>query len=75
MISAGTGVFHSEYNNLPDTPVTLLQIWVYPNKKNVKPRYDHQSIDQTKLKNRFHQIYQLIQQMKECGYTKIYGFT
>jgi len=56
VISAGTGIFHSEYNNLPDTPVKLLQIWIYPNKKNVEPRYDHQSIDQSKLKNRFHQI-------------------
>jgi quercetin 2,3-dioxygenase len=40
VMSAGTGVTHSEYNKNKDKPVKFLQIWVFPNKKNVTPRYD-----------------------------------
>lgn len=40
VMSAGTGVFHSEYNHHKDKGVNLLQTWIFPNKKNVKPRYD-----------------------------------
>jgi redox-sensitive bicupin YhaK (pirin superfamily) len=40
VMSAGTGVFHSEYNHHPDKKVNLLQIWLFPNKRNVEPRYD-----------------------------------
>jgi redox-sensitive bicupin YhaK (pirin superfamily) len=40
VMSAGTGVFHSEYNHHPDKQVNLLQIWLFPNKRNVEPRYD-----------------------------------
>ena len=39
VMSAGTGVVHSEYN-LEDEDTTLYQIWMFPNKKNVKPRWD-----------------------------------
>jgi redox-sensitive bicupin YhaK (pirin superfamily) len=45
VMSAGTGIFHSEYNSKPDIPVQLLQIWVFPEKKNIKPRYDQKSFD------------------------------
>lgn len=38
VMSAGTGVVHSEYN-LEDEDTTLYQIWMFPNKKNVKPRW------------------------------------
>ncbi|MCH2043257.1 MAG: pirin family protein [Saprospiraceae bacterium] len=40
VMSAGTGIFHSEYNKSPDKEVRFLQIWMFPNKKNVVPRYD-----------------------------------
>lgn len=39
VMSAGTGVFHSEYNHDDTDPVNLLQLWIFPNKKNVEPRY------------------------------------
>src|SRR6056300_1236904 len=44
VMSAGTGVYHSEYNKNPDKEVKFLQIWVFPNKKNVQPRYDQISV-------------------------------
>ena len=40
VMSAGTGVLHSEYNPDPDKKTNLLQTWIFPNKKNVKPRYE-----------------------------------
>ena len=39
VMSAGTGVVHSEYN-LENEDTNLYQIWMFPNKKNVKPRWD-----------------------------------
>ena len=56
VMSAGTGVYHSEFNPNEDKAVTLLQIWVFPNKKNVKPRYDQISIRDIARENEFYQI-------------------
>ena len=56
VMSAGTGIFHSEYNKNRDEPVKFLQIWVFPNKKNVNPRYDQVTLDKEKMKNQFHQV-------------------
>ncbi|PQJ10668.1 hypothetical protein CJD36_011900 [Flavipsychrobacter stenotrophus] len=40
VMSAGTGVYHSEYNHSKDKSVNLIQSWIFPNKKAVKPRYE-----------------------------------
>ncbi|KRD58764.1 pirin [Flavobacterium sp. Root935] len=56
VMSAGTGIMHSEYNNNPDQAVKFLQIWVFPNKKNVTPRYDQITLDVADRKNKMQQI-------------------
>ena len=56
VMSAGTGIQHSEYNKNKDRPVKFLQIWIIPNKKDVVPRYDQISLKDIKKKNKFYQI-------------------
>jgi redox-sensitive bicupin YhaK (pirin superfamily) len=56
VMSTGKGVFHSEYNNDPDKPAKFLQIWVFPNRLNVEPRYDQARLDREKGHNRLQQI-------------------
>ncbi len=56
VMSAGTGITHSEYNRNKDKPVKFLQIWVFPNKKNVKPRYDQITLSEAERKNKLQQI-------------------
>ncbi len=56
VMSAGTGIFHSEKNKNNDKEVKFLQIWVFPNKKDVEPRYDQFTLEEANLRNRFHQI-------------------
>ncbi len=56
VMSAGTGVFHSEYNKNSDKEVKFLQIWVIPNQKNVVPRYDQITLNRDDLKNQLAQI-------------------
>ncbi len=47
IMSAGTGVEHSEANASATEPVTLFQVWVFPKVKNISPRYDQRSFDIT----------------------------
>jgi quercetin 2,3-dioxygenase len=56
VMSAGSGITHSEYNKNKDKPVRFLQIWVFPNRNNVKPRYDQITLKITDRLNRFQQI-------------------
>ncbi len=55
-MSAGTGIFHSEYNKNTDQPVEFLQIWVFPNRRNIVPSYSQITLDPARLKNRLEQI-------------------
>jgi len=54
IMSAGTGIEHSEYNKNSDKPVSFLQIWVIPRRKNVEPRYDQISLQELKQENTFY---------------------
>lgn len=56
VMSAGTGIQHSEYNKNTDKLTKFLQIWVFPNKKNVTPRYDQITLDQKDRHNKLQQI-------------------
>lgn len=56
VMSAGTGIQHSEFNNLKDKTINTLQIWVFPNKRNVKPRYDQYMMNVQKMQNNWLQV-------------------
>lgn len=56
VMSAGTGIFHSEYNKNKDKEVKFLQIWVFPNKQNVTPRYDQITLNKADSQNKLQQI-------------------
>lgn len=55
VMSAGTGLYHSEYNADVNEPVKVLQIWLYPNRRNVEPRYDQKKLD-LQERNVLHQV-------------------
>ena len=53
IMSAGTGVLHSEYNHSKTDEVNFLQIWVLPKERNIKPRYEQKNINNADAKNKF----------------------
>lgn len=56
VMSAGTGIQHSEFNASTSDPVKFLQIWLFPNKKNVTPRYDQIQLPDLATHNELHQV-------------------
>jgi redox-sensitive bicupin YhaK (pirin superfamily) len=56
VMSAGTGITHSEYNANKDKPGKFLQIWVFPDQKNVTPRYGQVTLDPDERRNKLQQI-------------------
>lgn len=56
VMSAGTGITHSEYNKNKDKPVKFLQIWIIPKYRNVVPRYDQMSWQTSPVQNQWQQI-------------------
>ena len=56
VMSAGTGILHSEFNASQTEKINLFQIWIFPNKRNVTPRYDQIDIDYAKAENNFLQL-------------------
>ena len=56
MMSAGTGIQHSEFNPSPTEKVHFLQIWIVPNRKNVQPRYQQVHFEEDKKRGRLQLI-------------------
>ena len=56
IMSAGSGVQHSEANASATDAVTLFQIWIFPKEKNIKPRYDQKNFDVTKRENKWQTV-------------------
>jgi len=56
VMSAGTGVVHSEMNDDDENPVKFLQIWVVPNKMDVAPRYQQLNLVELLQRNKFNQV-------------------
>jgi redox-sensitive bicupin YhaK (pirin superfamily) len=52
VMSAGTGIEHGEKNKNSDREVRFFQIWVFPNKRNVEPRYDQKNFSVEERKNK-----------------------
>ncbi len=50
-MSAGTGVLHSEFNHSKTEPVHLLQIWIFPERRGLKPRYEEKFMTPAELKD------------------------
>ncbi len=56
MMSAGTGVSHSEYNASDRDEVNFLQIWVFPKEKGIQPRYEQKKFDSKKRENQWQEV-------------------
>jgi quercetin 2,3-dioxygenase len=55
-MTAGTGVMHSEFNPSPKDPTHLLQIWILPERKGLKPEYEQLAFPDADLRGRFHLV-------------------
>lgn len=56
VMSAGTGILHSEYNTSPDEPAEFLQIWVLPEEQNVMPRYRQARVEKLIVRNQISEL-------------------
>ena len=56
IMSAGSGLTHSEFNNSETDDINLLQIWVFPKEHDIEPRYDQKVFDANERKNKFQTI-------------------
>lgn len=56
IMSAGSGIKHSEFNNSETDSVNFLQIWIFPKQRNIEPRYDQKSYLPSQRSNRFQTV-------------------
>ncbi len=52
VMSAGTGIMHSEFNNSKEAPVKFLQIWIIPKERGIEPRYDQKYFSEEEKQNK-----------------------
>ena len=73
VMSAGTGITHSEFNANKDKPVKVLQIWLFPNKRNLVPRYDQLSLSTLEKRTNSIKFYHHRRMIKVFGFIKMHG--
>jgi quercetin 2,3-dioxygenase len=56
VMSAGTGIFHEEYNASESEDTSLLQIWIFPKEKNIKPVYNQTFFEKEPAKNSWQKL-------------------
>ncbi len=56
VMSAGSGLTHSEYNDSDEEELKFLQIWIFPKEKDIEPRYGQKSYDSGHRRNRFQEL-------------------
>ena len=56
VMSAGTGIQHSEFNHSEENEASLLQIWVFPDKKNVQPRYGQAKFQEDEMNGKWRTV-------------------
>jgi redox-sensitive bicupin YhaK (pirin superfamily) len=56
IMSAGSGITHSEFNYSNEEEVHFLQIWIYPKEKDIQPRYEQKSFEKDGFKNAFKMV-------------------
>jgi redox-sensitive bicupin YhaK (pirin superfamily) len=56
VMSAGTGIEHSEYNHSKEQDLNLLQIWIFPKQRNVEPRYDQRAFEPADRENKLQML-------------------
>ncbi|MEO8513012.1 MAG: pirin family protein [Ignavibacteria bacterium] len=56
IMSAGSGLYHSEYNASKKEPVNFLQIWVFPKERDIEPRYDQKTYNSEDRINKFQTV-------------------
>jgi redox-sensitive bicupin YhaK (pirin superfamily) len=61
IMSAGTGVYHSEYNKNPGEKVNFLQIWLFPKERDIQPRYDQRTF---KPEDRINKLQNIVSPVK-----------
>jgi len=56
VMSAGTGVMHSEFNPSKEEQANLFQLWIFPKETGIKPRYDQKSFSVEERKNKIQTV-------------------
>jgi len=56
IMSAGSGLYHSEYNASKTEPVSFLQIWVFPKERDIEPRYEQKTFNPAQRQNKLQTV-------------------